>query len=143
MFPLLANYKLSEWWLFLSYYCLHLFQILDMFWCAYLHRTFYIGFIWQFRHSSEWGSSFYSARWQNALLQRFSTFLMWPPFNTVSYVVETSSHKFFSMLLHNRDFVTVVNCNWISVFSNGLWWPLWKDCSTPQKIMTTCWETLL
>ena len=42
------------------------------------------------------------------LQQWFSTFLM--PFNTIPHVV-TSSHKIISLLLHNYNFATVINCN--------------------------------
>lgn len=45
------------------------------------------------------------------LWQWFPTFLMLQPFNTVPNVVLTLNHKVISLLPHNCDFTTLVNCN--------------------------------
>ena len=52
--------------------------------------------------------------------ERFPTFLMLRPFNTVPHVVVTPSHKmaFIASLQHN--FATVMNHNENIIFSDGL-----------------------
>jgi hypothetical protein len=46
-----------------------------------------------------------------SLDQWFSTFLKPPPFNSVPHVVVTPRHIFFLLLLHNYNFITVMNHN--------------------------------
>lgn len=60
------------------------------------------------------------------LKQWFSTFPVLWPFNTDSHVVVTPNHKMILLLLRRA---TVMNCNVITVFFNGLS-PLSKDDST-------------
>jgi len=45
--------------------------------------------------------------------QWFSTFLMLLPFNTVPHVRVMPNHKTISMLLHNHNFATVMNCKFL------------------------------
>jgi hypothetical protein len=47
------------------------------------------------------------------LYQWFSAFLMLRPFNTVPPVVVTPKHKTISLLLHNCNFTTVMNCKYL------------------------------
>ena len=67
-------------------------------------------------------------------MQGFSTFLMLRPFNTVPHVVLPLTVTLFLLLLHNCNFATVADVIKISVFSNGLGWPLWKRCSTHKGV---------
>ena len=46
---------------------------------------------------------------RKVLEQRFSTFLMLRPFNTVPHVVVTPNHNIISILLHSCHFATVIN----------------------------------
>ena len=55
-----------------------------------------LGWDWQLPHSLE---------------QWFSIFLMLWPFNTVPHVVANHNHKFFSLLLHNCSFSSLLNRN--------------------------------
>ena len=50
------------------------------------------------------------AKLPEGLGQSFSTFLMLRPFSTVPCCGD-SNHKFFSLLLHNCNFATVMGCN--------------------------------
>lgn len=72
--------------------------------------------------------------------QRFSTSPMQRPFSTVSYVVMTLKHKFISCrYLITINLLLFGIIMWISVFSDGLRQPLWKEHWIPFKGVTTPW----
>ena len=54
---------------------------------------------------------------QTFIGQCFSTFLMLQPFNTVLHVVVTPNHTIISLLFHNCNFATVMNCN-VNIFGD-------------------------
>ena len=47
----------------------------------------------------------------NSWERQVSDFLKLRPFNTVPHVVVTPNHKSISLLLHNCNFATLMNCN--------------------------------
>lgn len=69
------------------------------------------------------------------LVQWFSTFLLLQSFDTGPLVAVTNNLKLFSSLLHNCNFVTVLNHN-VTVFSSGLRWSLSKGHLTLRGILT-------
>jgi hypothetical protein len=44
--------------------------------------------------------------------------------------------KLSLLLFHNCNFATIMNHNVKCMFSDDLWWPLWKGHSSPKEVMT-------
>jgi hypothetical protein len=79
-----------------------------------------------------------------ALEQRFPTFLMLRPFDTVPHAVVTPNHKIISLKLHNCNFAAVMNQNvnicFLTVLGDRCERVIW-----PSKGVSThrLWTTLL